>query len=72
MMPRSETNLVRHGLSSASRRYSAVDRTRRSQTPRTKSKAVPFVTGDDGKLLPGECTVHGCGGGGGGGGGGSS
>jgi len=53
VMPRSESNLVRQGLSSASRRYSASDRQRRFKTPRTKSKAVPFVTGDDGRLLPG-------------------
>ena len=60
VMPRSESNLVRQGLSSASRRYSASDRQRRSKTPRTKSKAVPFVTGDDGRLLPGTCCVCVC------------
>jgi len=60
VMPRSESSLVCQGLSSASRRYSASDRQRRSKTPRTKSKAVPFVTGDDGRLLPGMCCVCVC------------
>ena len=58
VMPRSETNLVRHGL----RRFSSVGQL---ETPCTKSKAVPFVTEDDGKLLPSVCTVHVCGAGGG-------
>ena len=50
-MPSSEKGLVRQGLSSATRRYSASYK--RMRTPRTKSKAIPFITGDDGRLLPG-------------------
>ena len=50
-MPRSEAQLVRRGLS---QRYSSFDKQQRVKlTPRTTSKAVPFVTGGDGKLLPG-------------------
>ena len=53
-MSPSESKLVRQGLSSASRRFSiGVRRRANSKTPRTKSVGVPFVTGDDGKLLPG-------------------
>ena len=51
-MPSSEKSLVRQGLSSATRRYSASAR-KRVRTPRTESKAIPFITGDDGRLLPG-------------------
>ena len=54
VMPHSEMKLVRQSLSSASRKYSASDRQRWSKAPLTRSKSIPFVTGDDGKLLPGE------------------
>ena len=51
VMPRSEAQLVRRGLS---QRYSLSDRQQRVKLiPHTRSKAVPFVTGDDGRLLPG-------------------
>ena len=50
-MPSSEKGLVRQGLSSATRRYSSSYK--RARTPRTQSKAMPFITGDDGMLLPG-------------------
>ena len=50
-MPSSEKGLVRQGLSSATRRYSSSHK--RARTPRTQSKAMPFITGDDGMLLPG-------------------
>lgn len=53
-MPSSEKSLVRQGLSSATRRYTASQRARkRTRTPRTQSKAIPFITGDNGQLLPG-------------------
>ena len=50
VMPRSEAQLVRRGLS---QRYSLDRQHSVKITPHTRSKAVPFVTGDDGKLLPG-------------------
>ena len=51
VMPQSEAQHVRWSLS---QRYSPSDRQRRVKlTPCTRSKAVPFVTGDDGRLLPG-------------------
>ena len=51
VMPRSEAQLVRRSLS---QRYSVSGRQHSVKlTPRTRSKAVPFVTGDDGRLLPG-------------------
>ena len=58
VMPRSEAKLVRHGLSSASRRYTSFGKQLSGKTPRTKSIAVPFVTGDDGNLLPGMCMCN--------------
>ena len=51
VMPQSEAQFVRWSLSHG---YSPSDRHHRVKlTPCTRSKAVPFVTGDDGKLLPG-------------------
>ena len=50
VMPQSEAQLLRRGLTQ--RCTSSVGQ-RRIGTPRTTSEAVPFVTGDDGKLLPG-------------------
>ena len=58
VMPRSEAKLVRHGLSSASRRYTSFGKQLSGKTPRTKSIAVPFVTGDGGNLLPGMCMCN--------------
>lgn len=55
-MPSSEKGLVRQSLSSATRRYSSSSK--RARTPRTESKAMPFITGDDGRLLPGACNFH--------------
>ena len=55
MLPSSEKGLVRQGLSSATRRYSASQRgKRKTRTPRTESKAIPFITGENGQLLPGK------------------
>ena len=50
VMPQSEAKLLRRGLS---QRYSLDRQHSVKVTPHTRSKAVPFVTGDDGKLLPG-------------------
>ena len=50
VMPRSEAPLVRRGFS---QRHSLDRQHSVKVTPQTRSKAVPFVTGDDGKLLPG-------------------
>ena len=58
VIPHSEAKLVRHGLSSASRRYTSFGKQLRGKTPRTKSIAVPFVTGEDGNLLPGMCLCN--------------
>ena len=54
-LPSSEKSLVRLGLSSTTRRYSSSysSRGRKKRTPRTGSKAIPFITGKDGQLLPG-------------------
>lgn len=53
-LPSSEKSLVRQGLSSATRRYTSSQSTKRwTRTPRTESKAIPFITGKDGQLLPG-------------------
>lgn len=54
-IPPSESKLVRLSLSSMSRRQTVrSDKRKESTTPHTRSKAVPFVTGEDGRLLPGE------------------
>ena len=50
VMPQSEAKLLRRGFT---RRYTSSFRQPRFKTPRTPREAVPFVTGDDGKLLPG-------------------
>jgi hypothetical protein len=55
-MPSSEKGLVRQGLSSTTRRYSTSYK--KARTPRTESKAIPFITGDDGNLLPGAYYDH--------------
>ena len=53
-LPSSEKSLVRQGLSSATKRYTSSQSTRRkTRTPRTESRAIPFITGNDGQLLPG-------------------
>ena len=52
-MPDSEEAYVRKGLSPSSRSYSISSMSRRCH-PRTQSQAIPFVTGEDGELLPGE------------------
>lgn len=54
-LPSSEKNLVRKGLSTAaSRRYSSSQLSRKkARTPRTESRAIPFITGENGQLLPG-------------------
>lgn len=52
----SEAGYLRLGLSALARSQSfsvSESRQRRSRTPKTRSKAVPFVTGDDGGLVPG-------------------
>ena len=59
-IPPSESKLVRKSFSSMSRRQTVrSDKRQDSTTPHTRSKAVSFVTGEDGRLLPGEC-VHVC------------
>jgi len=59
-IPPSESKLVRQSFSSMSRRQTVrSDKWKGPTTPHTRSKAVPFVTGEDGRLLPGEC-VHVC------------
>ena len=55
VMPHSEAKLMRRGYT---RRYtSSVKQRRVKLAPHTASKSVPFVTGDDGKLLPGVYVV---------------
>ena len=50
VMPQSEAKLLRRSFT---RRYTTSLKQRPTKAPHTKSKPVPFVTGDDGKLLPG-------------------
>ena len=51
----SEKSLVRQSLSSASRRkFSSQSAMKKITTPQSDSKSVPFVTGEDGQLLPGK------------------
>ena len=50
VMPHSEAKLLRRGFT---RRYTSSVRQPRVKTPRTTRETIPFVTGDDGKLLPG-------------------
>ena len=54
VMSQSEAKLLRRSFT---RRYTTTLKQRPAKTPRTKSIAVPFVTGDDGKLLPGMCML---------------
>lgn len=54
-LPSSQKGLVRQGLSSATRRYGLSNHARRRVTiPKSESKAIPFITGDNGQLLPGK------------------
>ena len=54
-LPSSEKSLVRQGLSSASRRkFFSQSAIKKITTPQSDSKSVPFVTGEDGQLLPGK------------------
>ena len=50
VMPQSEAKLLRRSFT---RRYTTSLKQRPTKAPHTTSKPVPFVTGDDGKLLPG-------------------
>ena len=51
----SEKSLVRQGLSSATRRhFSSRSAVKKIRTPQSDSKSVPFVTREDGQLLPGK------------------
>ena len=52
-IPDTEFRFVREGLSTSSRRYSASQRKSRVGIL-TRTQSVPFVTGADGHLLPGE------------------
>ena len=55
VMSQSEAKLLRRSFT---RRYTTTLKQRPAKTPRTKSIAVPFVTGDDGNLLPGMCMCN--------------
>lgn len=51
----SEKGLVRQGLSSVHRRYySSQSSKEKVPTPQTASKSVPFITDENGQLLPGK------------------
>ena len=52
-IPDTEFSFVREGLSTSFRRYSASQRKSRVGIL-TQTRSVPFVTGADGHLLPGE------------------
>ena len=53
-LPPSEGNLVRQGLSSVyGRHYSSMHSQKKTRSPRSGSKSVPFITEENGKLLPG-------------------
>ena len=55
-IPASEAALVRHSLSSASRAYSFTDSPiGKKKRALSRRKSVPYVTGEDGRLLPGVC-----------------
>ncbi len=58
---KSEAAYLREGLSAMDRSASFSGREaqkRRSRTPKTRSKAVPFVTGEDGGVVPGEFNLY--------------
>ena len=55
-LPPSERGLVRQGLSSVygrGRHYSSMHSQKETRSPRSGSKSVPFITEENGKLLPG-------------------
>ena len=51
-IPSSEKGLLRQGL--RSRYNNSFTSKQRYSTPQTKNKAIPFITGDNGQLLPGK------------------
>ena len=51
-IPSSEKGLVRQGL--LSRYNNSFTSKKRNSTPQTKNKAIPFITGENGQLLPGK------------------
>ena len=70
-LPSSEKGLVRQGLSSVQRQhYSSQTSEEKVPTPQSASKSVPFITDENGQLLPGKfsnslvtsssCTYHYC------------
>ncbi len=53
----SEATYLREGLSAQSRSHSFSRSTRERRTLKTRSKAVQFVTGEDGGLVPGNVVI---------------
>ena len=55
-IPASEVALVRRSLSVVSRTYISTDtHIGKKNIPVSRRKSVPYVTGEDGRLLPGVC-----------------
>jgi hypothetical protein len=53
-LPPSERGLVRQGLSSVYGRHnSSMHSQKKTRSPRSESRSVPFITEENGKLLPG-------------------